>query len=129
MDETAQRLVLDRGEAGVVVEYIAGEPLKMRQWTGYTPEPDHRYLASIRSPGIPPQWHVEAASAAPAPGAFTLTVMRPYRRGQGPTAAAAVERGASDLTVRLPGVTLRFPKEGADFAVARRGEREWRVSR
>jgi hypothetical protein len=76
VDEAAQRLTLDRGAAGVVVDYIAERPLRLRQWTGYDPEPDHKYLESVMNAPIPPQWHVEAAAEEAAPGAFTVTVLR-----------------------------------------------------
>ena len=133
LKESEQRLVLDRGEAGVVVEYVAERPLKLRQWTGYDPPPDARYLASIGS-SIPPQWHVEAASAEPATTAFALTVLRAYRRGRAPQGGVQVRRATGALEIRVSGAsqeeaTLRFGLGRAkEFAEIRRGGRRWRIS-
>jgi hypothetical protein len=135
VNESDQRLVLDRGEAGVVVDYVSEQPLRMRQWQGYEPQPDHSYLASIKSPGIPMQWHVEAATAAPAEWSFTLTVLRPFRRGQQPSTPVKLERTAVGLgvTVSTPSqsdVSVVFDTSGrGDFIRARAGGREWKVSR
>ncbi len=134
VEEPAQRLMLDRGRAGVAVEYVAARPLKMRQWTGYDPEPDHKYLASVGNPGIPPQWHVEAA-AEPAASAFTLTLMRVFRDGRRPSDAPRIERSGSTLRVRVTSaggeeVAFTFGKPGArEFAAVRRGARQWSISR
>jgi hypothetical protein len=117
----------------VVVDYVAERPLKLRQWTGYDPPPDAKYLASIKSSGIPPQWHVEASSTDPAAEAFTLTVLRVYRRGRMPASQVGVERGPSSLGIRVVGseqkeVAITFQKTAAkDFAVIRRDGREWKV--
>jgi hypothetical protein len=51
--EAEQRLLLDRGEAGVVVDYVAERPLKLRQWTGY--DPNATYFLWGGPPG--PQAH------------------------------------------------------------------------
>jgi hypothetical protein len=95
----SQSLILDREKAGVVADYVSERRLKMRQWTGYEPEPNHAYLASIKSPGIPPQWHVEAASTEAADSAFTLTVLRPYKKGRQPSSPIRTERTASGLSI------------------------------
>lgn len=128
-DQAAQRLVLQRPEAGVVVDYVAEQPLQFRQWTGYTPEPDHRYLKSINSPGIPPQWHVEAASRQPAARATTLTVLRPYRGGQAPAADLAVLREPGRLRISAGELSLLFPAAGRVFAEATAGKTTWVVPR
>ena len=133
--ESDQQLILDRGEAGVVVDYVSEKPLKMRQWQGYEPQPDHSYLASIKSPGIPMQWHVEAATAAPADGSFTLTVLRPYRKGSQPSTPVRVERNAGGLgvtvaTPSLPEVSVTFDPSGQkEFIHVRSGGRDWTVAR
>jgi hypothetical protein len=129
LDPERQRLTLDRENAGVVVEYAAALPLELRQWTGYDPEPDHRYLSSAGRPSIPQQWHVEAASKVPAPEALTFTVIRPYRRGQAPGEQVTVERGQDGVTLRAGEVTVRFPKTGPEFAAVRAGSREWKIPR
>ncbi|MBI1895781.1 MAG: DUF4962 domain-containing protein [Acidobacteria bacterium] len=128
-----QRLRIDREQAGAVVDYIAERPLEFKQWTGYSPEPDHRYLASVGNPGFPPQWHLEAASVSPAASAFTVAVVRPYRKGQTPAGDIRVERTSGALTLRIPGqnevtVVLRKPGGTApEFATVRRNGREWRI--
>jgi len=134
VQEKGQRLILDRERAGVVVDYVSERPLKIRQWTGYNPEPDHAYLASIKSPGIPPQWHAEAASTEAASSTFTLTVLRPYRKGHQPSSPVRTERTASGLsiTVSTPGqpeATITFDRSGSrEFVQVRAGGRRWTVS-
>jgi hypothetical protein len=118
VDETGQRLTTNRNSAGVLVDYAAAGPLKMRQWTGYDPEPDWEYLKSVKSSGIPPQWHVEAASTEPAARAFTLTVLRPYRQGQAPASKPRIERQGSIVRLAVDGarrknVKLVFRTDGA----------------
>jgi hypothetical protein len=118
VDEAGQRLITNRGSAGVMVDYVAGQPLKMRQWTGYDPEPDWAYLKSVNNPGIPPQWHVEAASVEPAARAFTLTVLRPYREGQAPPPEVRAERQGATLRLAVDGarrknVKVVFRTDGA----------------
>jgi hypothetical protein len=129
VDEPRQRLLLDRTAAGVVVDYVTASPLKLRQWTGYDPEPDHRYLTSIKSPGIPAQWHVEAASVEPSAEMLTVTVLRPYRAGSAPEAPVSMERSDTQAALRVGDVEIRFPKQGSDFALVQAGGRSWRVAR
>jgi hypothetical protein len=123
------RLVLDREAAGVTVDY-AGVPVKLRQWTGYSPEPDWRYLKSINSPGIPPQWHVEASSEVPTTQAVMVTVLRTFRRGQVPSAEVATKRTDNALRVEIGSdIAIEFPtSKSVAFASVRRGGREWRVA-
>ncbi|MDD8014931.1 MAG: DUF4962 domain-containing protein [Acidobacteriota bacterium] len=136
----AQRLVLEREKAGVVVDYISERPLHMRQWTGYKPDPDYAYLASIKSPGFPPQWHVEASSVETTASTFTLTVLRPYKTGAapgegGPGSPVRVERGPSRIALTVKTgeqaeVNVGFDWSGSgDFLRVRSGGREWKVSR
>jgi hypothetical protein len=129
LDPTRQRLTLDRETAGVIVEYAAAQPLALRQWTGYDPEPDHRYLSSTGRPAIPQQWHIEAAATQPAPEALTFTVIRPYRRGQAPSTELKVERAADAVTLVAGEITMRFPKSGPEFATIQAGSRTWKVPR
>ena len=132
VDEGAQRLILDRGKAGVVVDYVAARPLKMRQWTGYDPEPDWEYLRSVNRPPIPPQWHVEAAATEPAPEAFTVTVLRVFSSGGGRLESPQVTRRdrALSLQVRAPAgqtVNLRLAPGERVFAEVERAGRRWRI--
>ncbi len=134
VDEAAQRAVLDRGRAGVAVDYVAARPLRIRQWTGYDPEPDHEYLKSAGNPPIPPQWHLEAATQAPEPRAFTLTLLRVFRDGRPPAGAPQIERDASWLRVKVQTaageeVSLGFDLSGSrELAQIERGARRWRLA-
>ncbi len=131
VDESAQQLRLERGKAGVLVDYVADGPLSLQQWTGYEPAPDMRYLASIgRADGIPPQWHVEAASKQPAERAWTVTVMRPYRQGDPAQGRVTAERTAAGMKVNVPGtqVSVELSREGSTFAVVHKGSAQWRFS-
>ena len=82
-----------------MVEYAAPRPLKLRQWSGYEPAPDKQYLDSIGSPPIPNQWHVEADSGEALRSAFTVTVLRVFRRGQIPESHTLVDRSASSIRI------------------------------
>jgi hypothetical protein len=134
---------LDREKAGVRVDYVASQRLKLRQWTGYDPPPDARYLAAANRPGIPEQWHLEAAAATPAESSFTLTVLRPYRRERPAASKIQVEQNETAVLVTVPGerdseITVALRKPGAgearignlsfiDFGVVRKGSRQWTV--
>ncbi len=133
LDETGQRLVLDRGKAGVVVDYIAPQTLKFRQWTGYDPEPDWEYLKSVNRPPIPPQWHVEASAAEPAREILTLSVLRVFSAGSRLTEPVRTERRGQSIALefRAPGgdpVVLRLNPEPRTWAEIRRANRRWRLS-
>jgi hypothetical protein len=133
VEEPAQRLTVERDAGGVLVDYVADGALKFRQWTGYDPEPDYRYLNSINSPGIPPQWHVEAASTAPRTEAWTFTVLRVYKPGRKPDAAVGIERGPNKVAIRARGTSgdvdfVIEPRQGS-LGEVRRGGLSWRIAR
>jgi hypothetical protein len=130
VDEAAQQLRLERGAAGVVVDYAAEAPLALKQWTGYDPEPDMRYLKSIGRDGMPQQWHVEAASRNVAQGTWTGTVMRTYRAGRAPAGKIAIERKRAMMRITIPesGVVVELRGEGKTFAVVKKSGREWRFT-
>ena len=111
--------------SGVLVEYAAPQPLKMRQWTGYDPEPDAEYLASVNRAPIPPQWHVEAASTDAAARVFTVTVLRVFRGGRAPEAALRAERDGASLRLVAGDVEARF---GAGSVQLGKGGRQWSVA-
>lgn len=118
--------------AGVLVDYVSEQPLLLRQWTGYDPPPDARYLASIgRADGIPPQWHVEAASREPIGRTRTVTVMRPYRKGNAPQQKVVSKIGADATSLSIPGTELlvELSSRGATFATVRKGNRQWTIAR
>lgn len=135
LDEAGGRATLDRGRAGVVVDYVADAPLKIRQWTGYDPEPDYEYLKAAGNPAIPPQWHLEAASPAPVRSAFTVILLRVFRDGRRPAGAPRIERDTASLRVSLKAasgeeVSLAWSLPGSrELAHAERGGRRWRLSR
>ncbi len=128
VDESAQQLRLERGRAGVLVDYVADAPLTFRQWTGYDPGPDMRYLASIGRPeGIPPQWHVEAGSRQPAGSAWTVTIMRPYAASAPARGKPDIERTAQGLKIGLPanGVAVELSRAAPTFATVVKGGATW----
>jgi hypothetical protein len=132
VDSAAQRLKLERGKAGVIVDYIAAEPLAFKQWSGYEPAPDQRYLESIgRQGSIPVQWHVEAATPRPATSVWNVTVMRPFKTGAPEPGRLILEQ--SDSTLRISGfdraVSVELRRQGSDIAIVRSGGRELRFSR
>ena len=77
-------MILNRGKAGVVVDYVSARPLKLRQWTGYSPETNHKYLADTKGAEPPPQWHVEASTVEQSTRTQNITVMRIFRNGAVP---------------------------------------------
>jgi hypothetical protein len=130
LDESTQQLRIERGKAGVLVDYLSDGPLSLRQWTGYEPAPDMRYLTSIgRADGIPPQWHIEAATRQVSNRAWTVIVMRPYRKGEAARGRVTAERTPAGMMLRVPGtqVSVELRRDGSPFAVARKGDRQWRV--
>lgn len=122
LDIHAGRLRLDREKAGVEVFYSSEAPLRLRQWTGYEPEPDHRYLKSINSPGIPPQWHVEASATVASASTFTLTVARVYRPGQRLSEPANFERREEHSSPAQRRGNSRDEIEGAGIGIREKGE-------
>lgn len=142
VEEKAQRLRLERGKAGLLVHFIAPEPLRFRQWSGYDPEPDKAFMGGRT---FPIQWHVEASTTTPRQEVWTLTVLRPYRQGQSPEPALQVEQNPTAILLRLSApdgtpilVALRRPGVaraaigGLSFthrALAQRGGKEWRLGR
>ena len=127
VNQERQQLVAQRERAGVLVDYAAAEPLRLRQWDGYDPPPNYKYLASVKNTGMPNQWHVEAATAAPAARAFVLTVLRPYRAGQRPADAATAERKGETVVLRAAGATIEMRPGSREFATVRKSGREWKV--
>jgi hypothetical protein len=105
-------LQLTRKNAGVLVDYVSGEPLGFRQWDGYQPRP---------SKPFPNQWHVEAATKRPVDKAFVVTVLRPYRKGQMPPGALKSEGNE----IRI-GEGIRVALRTTDaFAVVEKNGRKW----
>jgi hypothetical protein len=145
VDEGRQVLILDRERVGLVVNYLASEPLRFRQWTGYDPEPDEEYMRATGRSEFPRQWHVEASTTAPKENAFVLTVLRPYRRGRQPEPTLQVEESETAILLQtMTGgnvkVILALRKPGADeanirdlkftcLALVRRGDQEWRLGK
>jgi hypothetical protein len=143
LDEPSQVLRLERDHAELWVNYVAPEPLQLRQWSGYEPSPDAAYLGAAKREGFPVQWHVEAGTRRPHERLLVLTVLRPCRKGQAPDPAIRVEQTdtAVRLRVPLPGgttATVAVRKPGATeavvgdlrfrhFAVVERDGRHWRL--
>jgi Heparinase II/III-like protein len=121
-----QQLRLDRDKAGVQVEYIAPEPLAMRQWDGYDPPPGSGKAAALDR-RFPNQWHVEAGTKTASARAFTITVLRPYRAGQAPSDAVKWEHARLTIPSAGGAVEISFAKDTADFAMVRKAARTWRL--
>jgi hypothetical protein len=123
-----QQARLDRPKAGVLVDYAGIEGLRLKQWDGYEPQPDWKYLTSVKSSGMPNQWHVEAGTAEPAGSIFAATVLRPYRAGHSPTGAVRASRKGETLVLTVPGasgeVTCEIGRKSARF---RKGGKTWTV--
>jgi hypothetical protein len=116
LDEAGQQLRLESARAGVVVDYVSDQRLAFRQWTGYEPAVDERYLASVgRQGSIPPQWHVEASAVEAAKEAWTVTVLRPYRK-------AAPAQGRVEFERTGDGGKVKIPGRGIEVELMRRGK-------
>ena len=109
LNQTGQSIALERARAGVLVDYAAAAPFELKQWTGYSPEPNWTYLKDTSKSVIPPQWHVEASVKAGAEKTWLVTVLRPYRKGQKPSGKVEVVRTPTLVTVRTAGRTLTLP--------------------
>jgi hypothetical protein len=109
LDQAGQSISLERSKAGVVVNYAASAPFELKQWTGYSPEPNWKYLKDASKTAIPPQWHVEASVKAGAEKTWLVTVLRPYRKGRKPSEKVEVKRAPGQVTVRTGGRTLTLP--------------------
>ncbi len=134
VDESKQTLLVEREQAGVLVHYLAPQPLRFRQWSGYEPPPEQKF---------PTQWHVEAGTMEPREQMFVLTVLRPYRKGQRPISDITVEESATAFLLQVPTpegetVTVAIRKPGASrasikgltftsFAFARYKGQVWRL--
>jgi hypothetical protein len=118
IDEGASQLRLERTRAGVLVDYVAEEPLGFRQWDGYQPVPRPPATPSQR---VPNQWHVEASTKQSADSAFVVTVLRPYRKGQMPI--GTVHKDGNTIRIGAD-ITLKLRNAGA-FAVVTKGARQW----
>ncbi len=116
-----QRLVLNRGKAGVAVDYVSRRPLKIRQWTGYSPETNHKYLADTKGAEPPPQWHVEASIDEPVLRTQTITVMRVFRDGAVPATNVALQPNH----LSFDDITVEMTANGA--IQVRRGSRSWSI--
>lgn len=97
VDEPSQTLSLERERAGLFVHYIAPEPLRFKQWSGYEPPPDIDFMGGRT---FPTQWHVEASTITPREQVFVLTVLRPYRINERPEKSVTVEQNETAILVR-----------------------------
>ena len=124
LDETRQRIILDRGKVGVVVDYVSPEPLRLRQWTGYEPEPDAAYLQSVGRKPFPSQWHVEAASSNPRDSLFAVTVMRVFQDGRTPQTPVRSVRSEGSLAIETGPLQANFGPRKVQIRLA---DRTWQI--
>lgn len=101
LDEQRQQLSLKREAAGVQIHYHAPERLRLRQWEGYEPVPDSRYLSSVNRNDFPTQWHVEASTESLRRRTLALTVLLPHRAGDLPCSLLHIEETDSSLLLHL----------------------------
>ncbi len=92
LDNTKQRLRVQQKNSGLLVQYLAPEPLKLRQWDGFEPKPIRGDFAN--------HWHVEAGTATKTTSAALLTVLAPHRKGQEPALDARRLESATATGVR-----------------------------
>jgi hypothetical protein len=88
------------------VQYIAPAALHFKQWTGYDPEPNWKYLKDATKTAIPAQWHVEASTGTPANSAFVVTVLRPYKKGSPPSDPIRTQRNGNVVTIQAGDKTI-----------------------
>ena len=116
LDEAAQTLRLDQPHAGLLVKYLAPQPLAFTQTDGYNPPPKMRNKASP----FPNQWHVEASTRAKSATSDTITFLMPYRAGAVPDfKAERLDTGtASGARITLGGrqIGVAFRKHEAQDA-------------
>jgi hypothetical protein len=124
LNEAGNRIVLDRGNAGVVVDYVAPEMLKLRQWSGYDPEPDAAYLESVRREPFPTQWHVEATSSEPREKLFTVALIQVFRDGRIPHTPVLSVRSEGSLVIETGPLRAQFGSKGVRI---RRAGRNWQI--
>jgi hypothetical protein len=140
VDEPSQMLTLQRERAGLFVHYIAPEPLRFEQWSGYEPSPDIDFMGGRT---FPTQWHVEASTTTPREQVFVLTVLRPYRIGESLEKSITVEQNETAILIRVPcagkriiTIALKIPETEVaaikglrfkSFAFVDDGKRRWTV--
>ena len=112
VDEAAGRLRVEQTKAGVEIAYLAPESLGFKQTDGFNPPPTREF---------PNLWHVEAGTRAKRAEIGVVTVMVPYRAGQGApwTARRSDTPAGVSVEIDLGGekVTLLFPAPGSENAV------------
>ncbi|MCS7265268.1 MAG: DUF4962 domain-containing protein [Armatimonadetes bacterium] len=142
VNEPAQMLTLERERAGLLVHYIAPEPLRFRQWSGYEPKPDIDFMGGRT---FPTQWHLEASTTTELERVFTLTVLRPYRKGERLERTLSVEQNETAILLKVPcadgrtvTIALRRPDAKVasvkgfrftNFAMVDDGDRRWRLGK
>jgi hypothetical protein len=116
LDEFRQTLRLDQKHAGLMVKYLAPQPLAFTQTDGFTPPPKMRGSAAP----FPNHWHVEAATRDKTTASDTITVLIPYRAGafQEWQAERADTATASGVRITRGGKTIAiaFRKHGVASA-------------
>jgi uncharacterized protein DUF4962/heparinase II/III-like protein len=125
--EGKNQFSLEHGGAGVLVDYVVSGALKIRQWDGYDPQPNNKYLDSVRGARLPNQWHVEASTTSPREKTLMVTVLRPYRKGNAPQGAVEADSGHETMVIPMADgtrVSAGF-QTGGKFARIRKGGRQW----
>lgn len=98
IDETGQRVTIGRGAARLRVSFLCPAGLRLSQADQFTVPPERD--------GMPNQWHLTASADEPVSARHFLTVLQPYREGQQPATARAIEvPGALGVEVRGASLT------------------------
>ncbi len=92
LDAGRQRLHLQQPKAGVLVQYLAPDPLEFKQWDGFQPKPMRGDFAN--------HWHVEAATGKGSRSVAVVTLLAPHRGATAPVVEAERVETASAIGVR-----------------------------
>jgi hypothetical protein len=85
LDESARRVTVRRGDAGLRVQFVAPAELRFSQQSGWDPPPDQPETA-------PPQFHFTASTTEPAAAARIVAVLMPFRREQESSLPATIKQ-------------------------------------
>ncbi len=92
-------VTLSRRRARMVMTFSWPDGLATRQWSGYDPAPDVKFM---RGRTFPTQWHLELASGRPVRAGVFVAAMRISRKDE-PVTPAGVDRTGDQILVTVPG--------------------------
>ena len=99
IDSRSRQVTLIRPRARMRIRFYWDGSLALRQWSGYEPAPDVKFLRGRR---FPTQWHLEVASREPKTRGLFVAVMELQPVGfDPPFDGVRVEAGADAYVVRV----------------------------